>query len=263
MAEKKFNIYSKEAVTELINNLNSTLNEAIVEAQTKADNAQTTADKKTTLDEVRELLKSLNIEDQILEYENRDAFPESGNDNALYLDLSDNHIWRWTGSTYIDVSASSGHLTLGETATTAYAGNKGKANADAIKALQTLTETINATLETKAPKAHASTETTYGIGTATQYGHVKLFKLSDYATYNANDAGATTPSFVSQMLSVFNTETILPKLTSELSKYATNATVNALNDALTSLQTKVNGMHVPSIKDKGSGVYEVTYWEEA
>lgn len=261
MAQKKFNIYSKEAVAELLSTLQSTLNEAIVEASTKAENAQTTADKKTTLDEVKELLKSLNIEDQVLEYENRDTFPEEGNSNALYLDLSDNHIWRWTGSTYIDVSASSGHLALGETAETAYAGNKGKANADAISALQALVKTVQDATNGKAPIAHASKETTYGVGTNANYGHVKLFKLSDFASFKENDGGAVTPSFVNQMLDAFNNDVVLVKLASELSKYATNTTVNALSDAITALTTKVNALNIPKIKDLGEGVYEVTYNE--
>ena len=44
-----------------------------------------------------------------------------------------NKTYRRSGSAYVEISAS---IALGETASTAYAGNKGKANADAIAALQ-------------------------------------------------------------------------------------------------------------------------------
>lgn len=57
--------------------------------------------------------------------------PASG---KLYVGKTDSNIFRWSGSNLLEVSKS---LNLGETASTAYAGNKGKANADAIAQLQT------------------------------------------------------------------------------------------------------------------------------
>ena len=52
----------------------------------------------------------------------------------LYVGKTDNNIFKWSGSNLLEVSKSLG---LGETSTTAYAGNKGKANAQAIAQLQT------------------------------------------------------------------------------------------------------------------------------
>lgn len=51
----------------------------------------------------------------------------------LYVGKTDNNIFKWSGSNLLEVSKS---LSLGETSTTAYAGNKGKANAQAIAELQ-------------------------------------------------------------------------------------------------------------------------------
>ena len=51
----------------------------------------------------------------------------------LYVGKTANALFNWSGSNLLEVSKSIG---LGETATTAYAGNKGKANADAIALLQ-------------------------------------------------------------------------------------------------------------------------------
>lgn len=54
-------------------------------------------------------------------------------EGKLYVGKTDSNIFRWSGSNLLEVSKA---MVLGETSTTAYAGNKGKANADAIAALQ-------------------------------------------------------------------------------------------------------------------------------
>lgn len=53
----------------------------------------------------------------------------TGESGKIYTDINTNKTYRWSGTTYTEISSS---LALGETAGTAYAGNKGKANADAI-----------------------------------------------------------------------------------------------------------------------------------
>lgn len=72
--------------------------------------------------------------DDVLEFTNKAAFPEAGEEGKIYVDKSTNKTYRWSGSAYVEISAS---LALGETSSTAYAGDKGKANAEAISALQT------------------------------------------------------------------------------------------------------------------------------
>lgn len=71
--------------------------------------------------------------DDVLEYANRTSFPATGQDGIIYIDEATNKTYRWSGTTYVEISAS---LALGETSSTAYAGNKGKANADAIAELK-------------------------------------------------------------------------------------------------------------------------------
>ena len=56
--------------------------------------------------------------------------------SKIYIDINTNKTYRWSGSAYVEISAS---LALGETSSTAYAGDKGKANADAIADLIELT----------------------------------------------------------------------------------------------------------------------------
>lgn len=76
--------------------------------------------------------------DDVLEYANVSSFPETGESGKIYIDLAENITYRWSGSTYVEISKS---LAIGETSSTAYAGDKGKANADAIAELQAKTYT--------------------------------------------------------------------------------------------------------------------------
>ena len=71
--------------------------------------------------------------DDVLEYDNKTAFPESGQDGVIYVAEDTNLTYRWSGTAYVEISPS---LALGETSSTAYPGNKGKANADAIALLR-------------------------------------------------------------------------------------------------------------------------------
>lgn len=70
----------------------------------------------------------------VYEYATKDGFPSSGETGKIYVALDTNLTYRWGGSAYVEISPS---LALGETASTAYAGDKGKANADAISGLLT------------------------------------------------------------------------------------------------------------------------------
>lgn len=67
--------------------------------------------------------------DDVLEYASANAFPDSGESGKIYLAVDTGIIYRWSGSKYAEISAS---LALGETASTAYPGNKGKAAYDHI-----------------------------------------------------------------------------------------------------------------------------------
>ena len=60
--------------------------------------------------------------DEIKEYDNREAFPNSGEDNIYYLAKDTSLLYRWGGSEYVPVNPS---LALGETSSTAYRGDHG------------------------------------------------------------------------------------------------------------------------------------------
>lgn len=61
--------------------------------------------------------------DDVLEYANLASFPGTGETGKIYVALDTNLTYRWSGSTYAALDPS---LALGETATTAYRGDRGK-----------------------------------------------------------------------------------------------------------------------------------------
>lgn len=71
--------------------------------------------------------------DDVLEYADLAHFPATGETGKIYIADDTNKTYRWSGSGYTEISES---LALGETSSTAYAGNKGKANADAIAGIK-------------------------------------------------------------------------------------------------------------------------------
>lgn len=71
--------------------------------------------------------------DDVLDYADLAHFPATGETGKIYIADDTNKEYRWSGSGYAVISES---LALGETSSTAYAGNKGKANADAIAGIK-------------------------------------------------------------------------------------------------------------------------------
>lgn len=61
--------------------------------------------------------------DDVLEYSNIGTFPGTGEAGKIYVAIDTNKTYRWSGSAYVEISAS---LALGETSSTAYRGDRGK-----------------------------------------------------------------------------------------------------------------------------------------
>lgn len=62
--------------------------------------------------------------DDVLEYENLTAFPKTGESGKIYVADDTNKIYRWSGTAYVEISAS---LALGTTSSTAFRGDYGNA----------------------------------------------------------------------------------------------------------------------------------------
>lgn len=65
--------------------------------------------------------------DDVQEYDSKEQFPPEGESGKIYVAKDTNLTYRWSGSTYVEISQS---IALGETASTAYPGDKGKAVSD-------------------------------------------------------------------------------------------------------------------------------------
>lgn len=129
--------------------------------------------------------------DDVREYASKEKFPAKGEAGVIYIALDTNKTYRWGATTYVEISPS---LALGETADTAYAGNKGKANADAIKTLQTTKLDIGATPSVDSVRVknksgvdalveYTSVTTPNAIVRRGSKGEVLLRQLEDNETY--------------------------------------------------------------------------------
>lgn len=72
--------------------------------------------------------------DDVLEFSTKDQFPQTGETGKIYVSKDTNLTYRWTGTQYLEISQS---LALGETPSTAYPGDKGKTNRDALNSMPT------------------------------------------------------------------------------------------------------------------------------
>ena len=69
--------------------------------------------------------------DDVIEVDSFDLLPETGETGKIYVTKDTNLTYRWSGSQYVEISES---LALGETSSTAYPGDKGKATTDKVNA---------------------------------------------------------------------------------------------------------------------------------
>ena len=146
--------------------------------------------------------------DDVLEYDTMADFPPVGESGKIYVDKSTNKSYRWSGSTYI---FSGSDLALGETSTTAYRGDRGKAAYDhslvtsgnphnvtkGDLGLGNVENKSSATIRSELTKSNVTTalgytppttNTTYTITTGDSNGQIKVTPSSGNA-YNINVKG--------------------------------------------------------------------------
>lgn len=123
------NPVQNKVITGSINTLTTAVNGKIASTEKGANNGV------ATLDNAGKVPASQlpSYVDDVLEYADLAHFPLTGETGKIYVAEDTNKTYRWSGSTYVEISES---LALGETSSTAYAGNKGKANANAIAAIK-------------------------------------------------------------------------------------------------------------------------------
>lgn len=154
--------------------------------------------------------------DDVLEYANKDSFPEQGESGKIYVDLNDNLTYRWSGTTYIEISRS---LALGEIDSTAYRGDRGKiaydhsqsphAPADAEKNVQSDWNETNTTSDAYIKnKPTIPTKSSWNYDdTYVKYSAAQTLSDTQKSTARAN-IGAGTSSFSGDYDDLSNKPTI-------------------------------------------------------
>ena len=133
---------SAEAVQQNLNTEVDTLNSQLDSLLTDLNNLSGTVETKASTASVLQALSTKadlingvipaaqlpSFVDDVLEYESWNQFPSVGEAGKIYVDTTENKTWRWSGSTYVIIGG--GGVALGETAATAYRGDRGKAAYD-------------------------------------------------------------------------------------------------------------------------------------
>ena len=80
--------------------------------------------------------------DDVIEIDTFSNLPGTGESGKIYIVQDTNLTYRWSGTTYVEISKS---LALGETSSTAYPGDKGKATTDKLNRIpdRLITDTVN------------------------------------------------------------------------------------------------------------------------
>lgn len=142
--------------------------------------------------------------DDVLEYDNLAAFPTTGEAGKIYVAKDTNKTYRWSGTAYVEISES---LALGETTGTAYEGNKGKANADAIAELQTRASNIEAknnTQDTAIAEAQEAADNAQDTADTAQ-------TTASQAKSTAEDAQDKVDAIIAGTTTVPNAEMLTPQ----------------------------------------------------
>lgn len=187
--------------------------------------------------------------DDVLEYNGQSNFPEEGESGKIYVDTSTNKTYRWSGSSYVEISAS---LALGTTSSTAFRGDygntayqhataKGSAFSSGLYKITTNSQghVTAATAVTKSditalgiPGSDTNTNTTY---TLTKSGSTITLTGSDGSKTSVTDANTT------YSLSSFGITATAAEL-NKLDGLATTKTELGYLDGVTSnVQTQLNG----------------------
>ena len=80
--------------------------------------------------------------DDVIEVDTFSSLPGTGESGKIYIVQDTNLTYRWSGTDYVEISKS---LALGETSSTAYSGDKGKATTDKLNRIpdKLITDTVN------------------------------------------------------------------------------------------------------------------------
>lgn len=125
--------------------------------------------------------------DDVLEYENKASLPAKGETGKIYVAKDTNLTYRWSGSAYVEISAS---LALGETSSTAYAGDKGKALALRVTAVEGKASTNESNISSVGTRVTNLENGTKAAGKATKLATARKISISGDATGSTDFDGS-------------------------------------------------------------------------
>ena len=150
--------------------------------------------------------------DDVLEYDNQAGFPTTGETGKIYVAKDTNKTYRWSGSDYVEISAS---LALGTTSSTAFRGDYGQTaythsqSAHAPSDAQKNSDITKAEIEAKltgtiTTHSHTVTKGDVGLGNVTNESKATMFTsptftgtpLSTTATKGTNTTQIATTAYV-------------------------------------------------------------------
>lgn len=197
--------------------------------------------------------------DDVLEYDAKANFPATGEAGKIYVDKTTNKTWRWSGTAYIEISAS---LALGETSSTAFRGDhgkvaynhaqaKGSAFASGLYKITTNAEG-HVTAATAVVKADITalgipgSNTTYSKATASSDGLMSKEDFSKLAGIAANANNYSLPKASTTVLGGVKVGTNL--------SINTNGVLSAKDTTYSAATTSANGLMTKEMVTKLNGI---------
>lgn len=190
--------------------------------------------------------------DDVIEVDTFSNLPGTGESGKIYIVQDTNLTYRWSGTDYVEISKS---LALGETSSTAYPGDKGKATTDKLNRIpdKLITDTVNVNQSTTEAVLNFTTyrqeaqqigrntltitsATTSQAGLMSQSDKTKLDGLKDQAGITS-DIDAVQTNLETHINNKFNPHEVTKAQvglgnvdnTSDANKPISTATQNALN----------------------------------
>ena len=205
--------------------------------------------------------------DDVLEFANLASFPATGESGKIYVALNTNLTYRWSGTTYAEISPS---LALGETFSTAYRGDRGKTAYDHSQTIGNPhgttkgdiglgnvdnTSDANKPISTATQTALNGKENIISVGNTSQYfrGDKTWQTLNSSAVGlgNVPNVDATNPANITQSASY--------RFVTDTEKATWNAKQNALTNPITGTGTT---NYIPKFTSSGtvgnSSIYETS-----
>lgn len=128
--------------------------------------------------------------DDVIEFQNRTSFPGTGEDGKIYVAEDTNKTYRWSGTTYVEIASG---IALGETSSTAYRGDRGKAAYD--HSVKTSGNPHNVGKADVGLGNVTNDKQIKGLASGTTNGHIVAFGTDGYTVKDSGfTIGASVPS---------------------------------------------------------------------